>query len=202
MKTRIACPICGFKAEIDDFEEGSTVECPQCAERFQLEMSVIDTETSDEAKEEIPESQETLPPSPPVAPVPAGLPPQEQESKAKEEKEEKPQEDSSGQTQEGESTLNEFPEGKYHQPILSGFIEIFIFLDLVVVGLFSLYMFSEGNGLSKTIGFVALIITIIIDLFIYGFAQILNYIGEIRFHSIRQTNLLIKILRETQSPRD
>ncbi len=63
-------------------------------------------------------------------------------------------------------------------------------------------MFSEGNGLSKTIGFVALIITIIIDLFIYGFAQILNYIGEIRFHSIRQTNLLIKILRETQSPRD
>ena len=43
MSVRIHCPFCDQKYDLDDFKEGIEVECASCAQKFTLEMSLIDT---------------------------------------------------------------------------------------------------------------------------------------------------------------
>ena len=43
MSVRIHCPFCDQKYDLDDFKEGVEVECVSCAQKFTLEMSLIDT---------------------------------------------------------------------------------------------------------------------------------------------------------------
>ncbi len=198
MKVTIICPICGFKAEIDEFVEGSTVECPKCRERFSLDVSVIDT------------TPETLSPQTPPQVLPlqaAPAFPQEKEGASPWQNYVKAGEKTDlgqGVPKQPESQslheekLPEFPEKPFSTPILAKFLHILSLLILLgggagLIASLAIYDRTREPALIG-IGIAYLIGAIIFALIISGIEQILVYIAEMRFHAIRHSNLMIKML--------
>lgn len=199
MNTTIICPICGFRAQIDDFVEGITVECPKCGEKFSLDASVIDTE------------HDAVPPqTPPILPPPPVDRPTEQAKKEEEfpqgkqivnaESAKGSQKRSQGPfTPEGE--IREFPEKPYSTPTLAKILHFVSILVLLGGGLVFLASLSTGDARVLGCGLGVLVASIIFALIISGFEQIIVYIAEMHFHTIRQTNLMIRMLNRGASSR-
>ncbi|MGN0866430.1 MAG: hypothetical protein ACI4SG_01970 [Oligosphaeraceae bacterium] len=100
--------------------------------------------------------------------------------------------------------LKEFPEKPYSTPTLAVLLHILAYLILIgggMVFLASLAVFvTAGNGFFVGIAIGALIASIILAMIISGFEQLIVYVAEMHFHTMRQTNLMIKMVKRMTPP--